>query len=121
MLRINLPPDESMETMEQIARSEVRKPFSRCTGNDASGNFYTILWNPSATRDLELRWKKSMGSLVVPVGIFRLRLQEWVKQGHCKREGDKIRFTIWHDDDRWLRIRSHRADGGGLKVARLDW
>ena len=121
MLRIKLPPSEPMETIAQIALSEVRKPMSRCIGNDASGNFYTILWNPSATRDLKLHWKKSAGSTVVLVGIFRLRLEEWSKQGHCKREGDKIRFTIWHDDDRWLRVRIHRADGGGLKVARLDW
>jgi hypothetical protein len=110
-----------METVPQIDQADVRKPLSRCTGNDASARFYTILWNPSATRDLKLHWKKSAGSKVVPVGIFRLRLEEWVKQGHCKREGDKIRFTIWHDADRWLRVRIHRADGGGLEIARLDW
>lgn len=75
MLRIKLPPSEPMKTIAQIAQSEVRKPLSRCTGNDASGSFYTILWNPSATRDLELHWKKSAGSSVVAVGIFRLRLE----------------------------------------------
>lgn len=121
MLKKILYPSEPMETIAKIAQSEIRKPFSRCTGNDASGNYYTILWNPSATRDLQLHWKESAGSSAVPVGIFRLRLEEWVKQGHCKREGDKIRFTIWHDDDRWLRVRIQRAGGGGLKVARLDW
>lgn len=64
---------------------------------------------------------KSLCFILCSVVLLTFAPWQWMKQGYCKQEGDKVRFTIWHDDDRWLRIRVHRADKGGLEVARLDW
>lgn len=110
-----------MNLIKRIPESELRKPSSRCTGNDASGNFYTTRWNPSDARDLKLSWRKSVSSGVVIAGFFHLYLEELIRQDFCKREEDKIRFTIWHDDDRWLRVRIRRTVGGVVPITQLDW
>jgi hypothetical protein len=110
-----------MKTLvKEIEESELRKPISRWTGNDASRQHHTGLLNPSESRDFVLHWKKSAGDYHPElVGYFRLRLEQLVTAGWCKREGDKIRVTFYHDQDGVIRLRVRRAEAGGIVIPRI--
>lgn len=113
-----------MKLIEEIQKPGLCGKLSRVTGNDTSGRHNTTVWVYTDTRDLVLMWRKSADTAALPVGVFRLDLKGLLKAGHCKVEGNgghKIRFNIYHDADRWLRVRVKRKDGGGEAVARLDW
>jgi hypothetical protein len=110
-----------MALIEKIESLDQSQKTSRITGNDASRRHNTTVWVSTDTRTLVLKWRKSADSKAVSVGTFDLDLKNLVEQGHCKREGQKIRFTIYHDDDRWLRVRIYRAQGVGVELAKLDW
>jgi hypothetical protein len=110
-----------MNLIKQIQKPDHTCRVSRITGNDASRRHNTTVWVSTDTRDLVLKWRESSDSKEILVGAVHLDLQNLVEQGHCKREGRKIRFTIYHDDDRWLRVRIFRAASGGVELAKLDW
>jgi hypothetical protein len=113
--------EKGMSLITPIAKADRSGKVSEITGNDTSNRFNTTVWVYSDTRDLELKWRVSADTTAVPVGIFRLDLKGLLEAGHCTPAGKKIRFNIYHDEDRWLRVRDKRADGGGTELARLDW
>ena len=110
-----------MNLIQPITKPDTSEKVSHITGNDDSRRHNTTVWVYSDRRDLELKWRKTADTKAVPVGVFRLDLKGLLKAGHCTPAGKKIRFNIYHDDDRWLRVRDKRADGGGEKIVKLDW
>jgi hypothetical protein len=113
-----------MALIEKIKAPGRSVKISRITGNDDSAQHNTTVWVYTDTRDLVLKWRKSVDTEAVPVGIFLLDLRGLLAAGLCERTGkggNKIRFNIYHDDDRWLRVRVKRRDGGGERLVRLDW
>ena len=108
------------ELVKRIEEEEQREPISRWTGNDASNRHHTGLLNPSESRDFVLRWKKSASDNHPGlIGFFRLRLEQLVAAGWCKREGDKVRVTFYHDEEGVIRLRIRKADGGGILIPRI--
>ncbi|MEN8679492.1 MAG: hypothetical protein ABF391_05500 [Akkermansiaceae bacterium] len=110
-----------MKRIKRIDLAEIRKPHSKWTGNDASGNYQTGLLNPSDTRDFTLYWKKDATEEPLLVGYFRFRIEMLIESGHCYRHGDKVRINIFHDRDKWLRVRSSRGGNDGVQLAKLPW
>ena len=107
-----------MELARQITESELRRPYSRWTGNDASGRWHTGRLNFSGTRDFVLHWRETAQAPPWFVGCFRLCLSGLVDAGHCKLEGNKVRVTLYHDSDGMIRVRVRRADSGGVALGR---
>ncbi len=108
------------DLVKRIDESELREPISRWTGNDASNRHHTGLLNPSESRDFVLHWKQSASDTHPElIGFFRLRLEQLVTAGWCKREGDKIRVTFYHDEKGVIRLRIPKADGGGIAIPRI--
>jgi hypothetical protein len=106
--------------VKRIEESEMREPISRWTGNDVSKRHHTGLLNPSPSRDFVLRWKKSAADNDPElIGFFRLRLEQLVTAGWCKREGDKIRVTFYHDENGVVRLRVRRNGDGGIAIPRI--
>lgn len=113
-----------MKFIEEIQKPGSGAKVSYVTGNDTSGRHNTTVWVYTDTRELVLKWRKSADTAKVPVGVFRLDLKGLLKAGHCKMEGQgghKIRFNIYHDKDRWLRVRIKRKDRGGEPLTQLEW
>lgn len=113
-----------MSLIRPIPKADISGKVSHITGNDASNRHNTTVWIPTDSRDLVLKWRKSADTKPVMVGTFHLDLKGLILAGHCKLAGttkSKIRFNIYHDKDRWLRVRDKRADGGGVEIERLEW
>ena len=124
LIELKPPMKQEMKLIKEIQKPGFEGKVSRVTGNDTSGRHNTTVWVYTDTRELVLKWRKSADTAEVPVGMFRLDLKGLLKAGHCKMEGNgrhKIRFNIYHDDDRWLRVRVKRKDSGGESVAQLAW
>jgi hypothetical protein len=115
-----------MNLIQHITKPEPRGKVSHITGNDTSRRHNTTLWIPTDTRDLVLKWRKSAETKPVTVGVFHLDLKGLLQGGHCKLVGktkSKIRFNIYREDDRWLRVRDKRdrLHDDSEKIAQLDW
>lgn len=110
-----------MKLINRIKEAELRDPRSHCTGNDATNRFYTTKLNPSIERDFMLLWRKFSADESVLVGCYRFQLEQLVEQGFCRRVGDKIQVTFFHDSDGFIRVRNRRSDPHGYDVGILDW
>lgn len=110
-----------MKLVNRIKEGALRDPQSQCTGNDATNRFYTTKLNSSIERDFVLWWRKSAAHESVLVGIYRFQLEQLVEQGFCRRIGDKIQVTFFHDSDGFIRLRNRRSDPQGYDVGYTHW